>query len=68
MRHMDIKPIPNSSALGGAGYDAETQTLQIVFRNGSGANYSNVPPDVFEELMNADSPGKYYTANIRGQF
>ena len=65
---MDIKPIPNSSALGGAGYDPETQTLEIVFRNGSSATYNGVPAEEFENLMNADSPGKYYTANIRGQF
>ncbi len=65
---VEMKPIPNSSALGGASYDPETQVLTVVFRNGSSVTYSGVPAETYEELMNADSPGSYYAANIRGQY
>ena len=58
-----------SSALASAGYDADTQTLEIEFRNsGSVYQYSNIPPELFEELITAPSIGRYYNRSIKGRY
>lgn len=41
------------------GYDAETQTLEVIFNSGGIYFYDNVPPEVYEGLMAAESKGSY---------
>ena len=47
------------------GYDADTQTLGVAFRNGSEYHYYSVPADVFEGLKSAASPGNYLDAYVK---
>jgi hypothetical protein len=42
-----------------AGYDMETQTLTVVFRDGTWWNYYDVPEDMWFEFKNAQSKGRY---------
>lgn len=42
--------------------------LVVQFNNGKEATYHNVPEDVYEEFVKAPSVGKYYNANIKGQY
>lgn len=62
-----IGPI-KSTALVSARYDDETQQLDVFFVNGSMYTYEGVPPEIVDGLENADSPGSYFHANIRGQY
>ena len=53
-----------SSMIHAVGYDAETQTLEVVFNSGGIYHYEDVPPEEYEGLMDAESKGRYMRANI----
>jgi hypothetical protein len=55
----------SSSNISAIGYDPDTQILEVEFLNGSVYEYSGVPSSEYDGLMNADSKGKYFNANIR---
>lgn len=54
-----------SSNLASIGYDAENEILEIEFNHGGVYQYFDVPENVYEELMNADSHGQYFDRNIK---
>ncbi|WP_255197763.1 KTSC domain-containing protein [Halorarius litoreus] len=64
---MNRTPV-SSSNLSSVGYDADTQTLEIEFNDGSVYQYSNVPTNIYEGLISAPSHGKYFHRNIRDSF
>ena len=53
-----------SSNLKAIGYDQEVAILEIEFKDGSAYEYYDVPQYEHDELMAADSKGKYAHANI----
>lgn len=53
----------SSSDLSSVGY--ENGILEIAFNSGGIYQYSNVPLNVYQSLMSADSHGKYFHAYIR---
>lgn len=55
-----------SSNIESIDYDADSQTLGIWFLNGSIYQYFDVPENIYDDLMAADSHGKYFAANIKG--
>ena len=58
-----------SSLLDKVGYDPETKTLVIQMNNSSDRYvYSDVPPAVFKNLMDAPSKGSFYVKKIKGQY
>lgn len=57
-----------SSSVESIGYDEESQTLEIEFKNGSIYQYFDVPVHVHVELMNAASVGSYLANMIKGTF
>ena len=57
-----------SSNLASIGYDARNQILEVEFNHGGVYQYSGVPQDVYEELMNASSHGVYFSAHIRNVY
>jgi len=57
-----------SSNLASIGYDAENEILEIEFNHGGVYQYFDVPVNVYEELMNADSHGKYFVHNIKDDY
>ncbi len=54
-----------SSMIHAVGYDAERRILEVVFNTGRTYQYFDVPPEEYEGLLNADSKGRYFLANIR---
>ena len=58
----------DSSNLASIGYDEENEILEIEFNHGGIYQYSDVPKDEYESLMNADSLGSYFYHNIRGEY
>lgn len=57
-----------SDVIHAIGYDDEVHVLEIIFNNGQIYQYRNVPRAAFEELMQAESKGKYFQENIRDEF
>ncbi|WP_287961004.1 KTSC domain-containing protein [Caldilinea sp.] len=41
------------------GYDEERHLLQVMFTSGQVYCYENVPPEVFQGLLEAESKGRY---------
>ncbi|MCX6250320.1 MAG: KTSC domain-containing protein [Bacteroidetes bacterium] len=57
-----------SSLATSVGYEPATSTLEIEFKsNGAVWQYYDVPESVYNEMMNG-SIGKYFLANIKGQY
>ena len=46
-----------SSMIHAVGYDKEKRILEIVFNTGRTYQYGDVPPEVYEGLLNAESKG-----------
>jgi len=57
-----------SSNLDSVGYDEVNKVLEISFISGGIYQYIDVEPQVYEGLLYADSAGKYFHRNIKGQF
>lgn len=64
-----IKTNPvESNNLAAIGYDAESKTLQVDFKNGKRFQYPNVEPELFAEFQAAESVGKFFAARIKSEF
>lgn len=58
-----------SSSLGQVGYNPESKTLRVLFRKtGAVYDYSDVPAEVFDGLMQAESKGRYLVENVKGHY
>lgn len=60
---MQRKPV-DSTDLVAVGYDAATRTLEVEFKGNRVYHYLDVPPDVYDGLMRAESHGTYFYAYI----
>ena len=62
-------PYVQSSALVNVSYDDAGHTLSAKFRQtGRTYIYRDVPRDLYDELIHADSIGAYFNAHIRDHF
>lgn len=64
MRRQSVK----SSNIASIGYDETSEILEIEFLSGGIYQYLDVPNYVYEELMNAESHGKYFNAYIKDNY
>ncbi|MEB3213696.1 MAG: KTSC domain-containing protein [Leptolyngbyaceae bacterium] len=48
-----------SSMIQAFGYDKDSQTLVVIFNSGKTYQYFEVPAEVYEDLLEADSKGSY---------
>lgn len=46
------------------GYEPESRELRVKFRDGAVYVYYDVPPDVYEEMLSADSIGHYMNDHV----
>jgi hypothetical protein len=58
----------NSHALAAVGYSKRLHALEVEFVNGAIYRYSNVPPEIYRNLLGAPSKAQFYDANVRGHF
>lgn len=56
--------VVESSMIYAVGYDPETETLHVVFNSGGTYIYENVPQDIYDGLMAAESKGRYMHAYV----
>lgn len=54
-----------STHLASVGYDPAKHTLEIEFQNGRVYQYFNIPEEVYQALMAAESHGSYFNSYIR---
>ena len=57
----------DSSSIDAAGYDEETEILEIEFRDGV-YQYEYVPMYMYHDFMNADSKGRFFNENIKHEY
>ncbi|WP_291141858.1 KTSC domain-containing protein [Hydrogenophaga sp.] len=62
-----------SSQIVAFGYDPATQTLAIQFpgrgvKAGDTYHYAEVPPKVYQDMVDAESKGKFFGSQIRGRY
>ena len=58
----------SSSNILEVGYEEDSQTLEVLFRNDRVYQYFSVPRQVAEELMSAESLGQYLNQHIKGVY
>ena len=49
-------------------YDPDTLELDVRFKSGNTYRYSGVPAYLVDQLDHADSPGKFFAAEIKGAY
>lgn len=55
-----------SGSIASAGHDGHA--LEVEFKNGGVYRYAGVPKSAYDEMLAADSVGRYFHGNIRGKF
>jgi len=55
----------DSSNVAEIGYDLSTQTLEIQFKDGNVYQYFDVPQNVYDNLLSANSKGQFLNREIK---
>jgi hypothetical protein len=64
---MELIPV-ESSNLDRVGYDTDTKTLRVLFKNGRTYDYTGVPAVMFGQLLAAESVGKFLNGSIKPHY
>ena len=62
---MELTPV-ESSNIDSIGYDSDLKELVVKFKHAATYSYSGVEPNIFRELMSAESKGKFFSQNVKG--
>jgi hypothetical protein len=57
-----------STSLNAATYQHQSAFLELEFRSGVSYRYLGVPEPVYQELLSAESKGRYFNQHIRNRF
>ena len=57
-----------SSNIASIGYDANTETLEVEFLNGSVYQYYNVPRNMYDQLIAEGSKGRFLNTYIKNAY
>lgn len=58
----------DSSTLQTVGYEAQSETLEVEFKNGKLYQYYRVPELVYRQLLAADSAGRFLNTRIKPMY
>jgi hypothetical protein len=61
-------PNVQSSMMTRVDYDDEACELDVTFTTGKIYRYSNVPCEIYEGLLDAESKGQFFNQNIKDAF
>lgn len=65
----EVTMIPvTSSNIQAIGHIADQLRLFVTFKSGQTWEYAGVSADVFNQMLNAESVGKFFSASIRGHY
>ena len=57
-----------SSNIASIGYDADTDTLEVEFLSGAIYQYYNVPQNMYDQLVQAGSKGRFLNTYIKNAY
>lgn len=60
--------ITRSGMINKIAYDESEKLLTLTFNSGGAYSYKDVPKEVFDALLAAESAGKYFHAHIKGKY
>jgi hypothetical protein len=63
-----MKTTVASSMIAAIEYNQETMELIVHWVKGGQQSYYNVPKEVHDAFITADSVGKFYNSNIKGKY
>ena len=58
----------DSSALDAVGYDPRRRVLHVAYKGGREYAYLDVPPDVYDALLQADSKGRFVNEVVKPRY
>lgn len=61
----NLHTFENSTSIQSCDYDNENQILTVTFVRGKSYQYADVPKPVYEDLKDAESPGKFFQQWIK---
>ena len=64
MSSIPLNPI-QSSLITAVGHDESSNTLAIQFNSGKTYHYDNVPAEMFSEMQQAESAGRFFQQRIK---
>lgn len=64
---MELKSV-TSTNIAQIGYDLNTKVLRVIFKSGTVYDFTNVGEDIYSNLLNASSVGKYFHQFIRDKY
>lgn len=65
---MIVREAISSTNVASAGYDEQSETLEVEFANGSVYQYFNVGLALYEQFRTASSKGQFLNSNIRNSY
>lgn len=57
-----------SSNISAVGYDMNFGSLIVEYKSGNKYQYKNVPYELYENLLKAESKGRFVNENVKGKF
>lgn len=64
IQRMEREMVDSSTVLS-IGYEPDSNTLEVEFKNGSLYQYYNVPEDIYQQIMASDSKGKFLHVYVK---
>lgn len=64
MKRTDV----DSSMLASVGYDEKKQILEVEFNHGGIYEYYEVEKEIYDDLINVDSLGRYFINHIKDDY
>lgn len=64
----NLHTFENSSSIQSCDYDDDNQILTVTFVRGKSYQYEDVPKSIYEDLKDAESPGKYFQSYIKNVY
>lgn len=58
----------DSTLLKAAAYHTQFGVLELTFHSGDGYHYFGVPAQIYNQLLRAESKGRYFNSQIRNRF
>jgi hypothetical protein len=58
----------SSSAISSVGYDDRSAVLEVEFESGAVYDYFDVPPKVYQDLLEAPSKGSFVSHQVRDRY
>jgi len=64
---MDYSTV-DSSFCDRIGYDRRRRVLEVCMKNGSSYFYAEVPPEIVQDFLAAESKGRFFAQRIKGRY